>query len=670
MSLASVALFAGCQKNEIKEVSVEENASTFELVADIAQTKTTLDGRVVEWEEGDIIYMVTSDGTWGVPYLEDNTTTSIAEFTYAGGKFTTPATIADGSYTFNAIYSNGSQMSYHRSDKTTNQLSATQNQNCANPTAHIKKYDALVGTITASVPMNEPAKLTMSHLYTMMQVNIVNNTDAEITVSKFEMTVADADLAGVFTVTSFATPAITAKEGEADTKTITVNVTGGTVAKDATLPVYFVMAPLSDYSGNVTFKVTDSEGKTYTKTIGLSNITFEAGKYNTTPYAISEADEVDALIEDGTYVIAVLEDGVYNAVSSDANDVRRAYVELNDYSGEESYVSHNSKIVWTITNVVGGITINTGDQYWGTKKNGITLVDSNNAATIAVSRSENAYLLSADCGNDGIRYVSKNGTYGFGFYAESNKEDIYLIPATFVALPNLDAPVVTAALNSTKDGINVSWNAVPNAQKYVVTCGENSVEVTTINYEFTGLSAGTYSITVKAVAENYNSATSEAVSVTVPSAGDGDEGNTGGTYYVKVATATPGPGTYLYVLDKGYVFTGDVSDSSWGKSAAVTIDDNKILATDVVNAYAIILEEGSTSGQYAVKLPNGQYLQTSTQKPSSKPTKTYMTYDVVEGLRSVSNDQYYFHGNGSSQNKFRWYKLSSNQLAGQLYKLN
>lgn len=302
MSLASVALFAGCQKNEIKEVSVEENASTFELVADIAQTKTTLDGRVVEWEEGDIIYMVTSDGTWGVPYAIDKSTTSIAEFTYAGGKFSTPATIADGSYTFNAIYSNGDQMSYHRSDKTTNQLSATQNQNCANPTAHIKKYDALVGTIEASVPMNEPAKLTMSHLYTMMQVNIVNNTGADITVSKFEMTVADADLAGVFTVTSFANPAITAKEGEADTETITVNVTGGTVANNASLPVYFVMAPLSNYSGDVTFKVTDSQGKTYTKTIALSGISFEAGKYNTTPYAISEADEVAPEPEGATTV--------------------------------------------------------------------------------------------------------------------------------------------------------------------------------------------------------------------------------------------------------------------------------------------------------------------------------------------------------------------------------
>lgn len=416
MSLASVALFAGCQKNEIKEVSVEENASTFELVADIAQTKTTLDGRVVEWEEGDIIYMVTSDGTWGVPYAVDKLTTSIAEFTYAGGKFSTPATIADGSYTFNAIYSNGDQMSYHRSDKTTNQLSATQNQNCANPTAHIKKYDALVGTIEASVPMNEPAKLTMSHLYTMMQVNIVNNTDAEITVSKFEMTVADADLAGVFTVTSFATPAITAKEDEADTETITVNVTGGTVAKDATLPVYFVMAPLSDYSGNVTFKVTDSEEKTYTKTIGLSNITFEAGKYNTTPYAISEADEVDEVDYSGSWLITGTDSGkLYVATAADngnGNNLKSTLqIAINDDKITE--VDGLSDCKMTITKVTDG----------GTYDGMYTIKDAKGKYLYAASSSSNYLKGSTTLSKDSYWDITlnDNGTYKIVATKSSNR---------------------------------------------------------------------------------------------------------------------------------------------------------------------------------------------------------------------------------------------------------
>lgn len=293
MSMAATMFaFAGCQKNEVEVPSANEEGSTFELVAEIAQTKTTLDGLQVEWEEGDVIYMVTSDGTWGKAYADDNKGESIADYTYADGKFTTKATIADGDYTFKAMYAAASQRSYHRGASSTHKLEATQTQDCSKPTAHIKANDALVGTFTATTPMIEPARVSMSHLYTMMQVNVKNNTGAPIEVTKFEMTAEGADLAGIFNVTSFETPSITAKEGEASTETITVNVTGDAVAAGEALPVYFVMAPLADYSGDVTFKVTDSEGNTYTKTVTMNGISFEAGKYNTTPYTITEADEV------------------------------------------------------------------------------------------------------------------------------------------------------------------------------------------------------------------------------------------------------------------------------------------------------------------------------------------------------------------------------------------
>lgn len=289
-SIAAAALaMVGCQEKEIETFQPGNEGSTFELIAEIAQTKTTLDADYkVAWEEGDIIYMVTSDGTWGVPYAEDNTTKSIATFTYSGGKFTTPATIAEGDYTFNAVYSNGEQMSYHRSDVTTNQLYATQTQDCDAPTAHIKAYDALVGTFTANIPSDEPATVNMNHIYTLMQVNVTNDTGAAIDVTSFQMTAADADLAGIFSVKAFDTPAIAIKSGASES--ITVNVTGGTVADGGSLPVYFVMAPLADYSGDVTFKVTDSEGNTYSKTVTMNGISFEAGTYNKTPYTISTAD--------------------------------------------------------------------------------------------------------------------------------------------------------------------------------------------------------------------------------------------------------------------------------------------------------------------------------------------------------------------------------------------
>ncbi len=292
----AVMSFAGCQEKEQEApVNPNDDGSTFEFVADIAKTKTTLDvenGYKVDWEEGDLIYMVTSDGAWGAPYenKENTNVETIAEFIYAEGKFTSEATIADGEYIFKGMYAAPSQKTYHRGASSTHKLEAVQTQNCANPTAHIKANDALVGTFTATVPMAEMAKMNMSHLYTLMQVNVKNATGDAVDVAKFEMTAEGADLAGIFNVTAFDTPALTTKQDA--TSTITVNVTGGSVEDKASLPVYFVMAPLSNYAGDVTFKVTDSEGKTYTKTVTMNGISFEAGKYNTTPYTIKEADKV------------------------------------------------------------------------------------------------------------------------------------------------------------------------------------------------------------------------------------------------------------------------------------------------------------------------------------------------------------------------------------------
>lgn len=373
--------FAGCQQMEQEApVNPNEGGSTFEFVADIAQTKTTLDvanGYKVDWEAGDVVYMVTSDGTWGKPYSEDKDAETIAEFKYADGKFTSEAQIANGEYTFKGMYATASQKSYHRGASSTHKLEATQTQNCSNPTAHIKANDALVGTFTATVPMAEVAKMNMSHLYTLMQVNVKNATGAAVNVTKFEMTAAGADLAGIFNVTAFDTPALTTKQNAAST--ITVNVTGGSVENNASLPVYFVMAPLSNYEGDVTFKVTDSEDKTYTKTVTLNAITFAAGTYNTTPYTIKEADVVEPEPE-----------GVKTATISFASTAQRT-----SYSTSEQ-IWENEGVVFT--NSKGSSTTNVGNY-----SNPARFYKSSN---ISVTAPGNITKLEFDCKGIGSDYVT------------------------------------------------------------------------------------------------------------------------------------------------------------------------------------------------------------------------------------------------------------------------
>lgn len=287
-SIAALVGFVSCQKTEIKPSPIAEG-STFTLSADIQQTKTTINGLEVNWEEGDVLYLVTTDGTWGKPYSEDKNCATIAEYTYSAGTFASEATIADGTYTFNALYDgSASQKSYHRGASTTYNLLSTQSQDCSNPTKHLKLNDALAGTFKATVPMADPASVSMSHIFAIMRVDVKNATGAAVELKSFEMSAAGATLAGVFTVNFAKTPRIDITEKSGQSSSIKVNLTNGTVASGESLPVYFVMAPLADYSGDVTFTVTDVNDLEYTKTVALSNITFSAGSLNKTPYKITE----------------------------------------------------------------------------------------------------------------------------------------------------------------------------------------------------------------------------------------------------------------------------------------------------------------------------------------------------------------------------------------------
>ncbi len=323
MAVAAMTII-GCQEKEIETYEpIPNEGSTFELFADIVQTKTTLDGNTyeVDWDEGDVIYMATSG---------EDTPWSAVPFTYSEGMFTNSsdpkATLDDGNHSVNAIYCAYDQATYHKNTGTTHKLQPIQNQK-GETTIHIQDNDALAGSFDVTIPTDEPASVEMSHLYTLMQVNVKNSTGADIEITKFEMTAAGANLAGIFTV-SFATPAVEYKSG--GSATISVNISEGTVSNGDSFPVYFVMAPLTNYSGDVTFKVTDAVGKTYTKTVPLSGISFEAGKYNTTPYTIKDADVVTPNV---TWDLTT---NSYTSVSSDKVTWTSDYVNLSLEKGESS----------------------------------------------------------------------------------------------------------------------------------------------------------------------------------------------------------------------------------------------------------------------------------------------------------------------------------------------
>lgn len=295
---------ASCQKEvdvNIPDTDVVKHIP-FELNADIPQTRTTIDAETweMDWENGDILYAVTEDEEWGVAYASDKDGETIADFTFANGKFSTQKTISDGEHTFHFLYTaNESQKSYHRGAATSFSLASSQNEDAANPTAALKVNDVLAGKVTATTPTTF-ANVSMEHIFTLMKITLKNKTGEAITVNKFEITAAGANIAGIFNVKyDKDVPYVDLKQSEKDN--IAVEIANGSIAANGELPVYFVMAPLSNYSGDITFSVSDTEGNTYTKKNTVAGVSFNPGEYNTASYSLKNADPIECVELDWTY---------------------------------------------------------------------------------------------------------------------------------------------------------------------------------------------------------------------------------------------------------------------------------------------------------------------------------------------------------------------------------
>ena len=645
----AVMSFAGCQEKEQEApVNPNEGGSTFEFVADIAQTKTTLDvenGYKVDWEEGDLVYMVTSDGTWGKPYNDDKYAATIAEFKYADGKFTSDATIAAAEYTFKGMYAAASQKPYHRGASSTHKLEATQTQDCANPTAHIKANDALVGTFTATVPMEEMAKMNMSHLYTLMRVNVKNATGAAVEVTRFEMTAEGADLAGIFNVTAFDTPALTTKQDA--TSTITVNLTGGSVEKDASLPVYFVMAPLSDYAGDVTFKVTDSEGKTYTKTVKMNGISFEAGMYNTTPYTIKAADVVEPEPE-----------GVKTATISFASTAQRtSYSTTQQVWENEGVVFTNDKAKST-TNVADYS--NPVRLY---KSSTITISAPGNITKVEFNSSTGEYL--ANLKNSLTGYSANNNSVVMELDGSSNSVT-YTLSGGQVRLNSLTVTYV-------------GGDYVPPVLESISISGYKTEFVQDETFSFGGVVTATYDngdtrdVTNSATFSGYNMSNVGTQTVTVEYEGVTttyeitiEEKPVGAKYWKKVTDAsTLKAGDVIRIgCDTRNTAAGSMGSQKYFASVSATFS-NGVMTSDK----AIDITLSGTTGAWILTTNEGT-IGTSAAKALNKTgagTKTW-TISISNGnatIKSTNTSYGWIQYNASSP---RFLNYASNQTAIQIYR--
>lgn len=277
IAAAAALIFAyGCSEEPLDRSQEgqdreEVSAEGFSIKAGIAapsDSRTSFDAATgkVEWSEGDALGIHIKGGETDAMYKfvknEGADTFSTDEFT------PDPET----EYTYYAVYPYPESGA---SDLTAQVSIVSGTYDSSDPDGHIDtplwgKSEAVAGT--------ETPEITLSHLASVIEVNFVNNTGSDLTVSEVSLEAAgDAALSGTFTL-DLETGRLTPAEASASAS-LTVNASAG-----ASSPYYISCAP---YSGDLTVNV--AAGGTYSES--KSGVNFVAGKfYNTTVTAAGEPE--------------------------------------------------------------------------------------------------------------------------------------------------------------------------------------------------------------------------------------------------------------------------------------------------------------------------------------------------------------------------------------------
>lgn len=270
---------AACNKEIIENKTIPvAKGNRFILDAEILQARTTLSGHKVSWEQNDVLYLVTEDGSWG------DEPSSVAEFVNKDGKFVSKSYIADGTYTFNALYSAERSKSSHLSAGTTSHISAQQSCKVSNPESAVKDNDALAGQFELKIPAGKATvQVKMHHLYSLLRFDVKNNTRETKTLTKMVMEMTGADLTGDFMV-DFKQAKVTPSGNNGSQ--VTVSIENGTLSAGSSLPVYMVIAPLHKFNGEIKVNLMDDAGGLYSLAKTCVNLTLMAGSLNPTDFSM------------------------------------------------------------------------------------------------------------------------------------------------------------------------------------------------------------------------------------------------------------------------------------------------------------------------------------------------------------------------------------------------
>jgi len=587
-----IALSTSCQKEvvvseetPVKEPAImtvkAESVATKTFVEEVSATEYNL-----KWSEGDAIAC-----------YEVSTVESVAT---VQGKVTSTALAADASsasftmdFSGNAGEPKFSYIFVYPAAKYTKsgEIYRTQipDKQTFSATSFDKNADVL---ISRAITDQDSRQTTVEAEFERIGATALMNIKAPATTETirsitFSTTETSAYLAGYVKVYPLAgTHDTEIYSGGTDGRSITLTPASSTTYT-GTIPVWFRLGEIT-LSDNFTVVVTTNK-KIYTKTVDLASASrtlefYNSGltKFNVNMDSVAGVDNPS--LDDDDYYIVMKYSGNYYAMSSAANGTRLTSVQLDDFDPDATcYINTDDDLVWTITNDGDAITIEHGSGTYLTPGSGAASTNTTKKTYTLASGSTSGTMLlnSVDNSGYGLRYNS--GSKWFAFYNSAVSAtmigDIYFMPKdprSRVAAPtNVDA----SASGTT---ITIIWDDASDANidHYLVTLSgaaddSQTVGVGVEGYEFTGLSDGTYAVSVEAVPSNsalYLNSLPETVSNLVIGSVD--------TYTKVTGTLTSGwyviggvNGTTVYAIN-------NTVGTSWIKYTEVTATANVITDPD------------------------------------------------------------------------------------------
>lgn len=523
--VAAMITFAGCAKQEIDAPATSET-KTVQFFAESIETKTafgTPDGTTYPtlWTANDKAVKLSLN------YASPKDADIEVSDDFITASFTAEITDDEsGAYVFYAMSPASAFNSFHANNKYLSANISTTQTPLANSVD--EKAQVLYAVSEQFDEMPSSVSLNFKHFTAYGKLSFVNLNLDDATVTSVIIT-SSVDFAGRWNY-MVESGAFQENSGSSEITLSTSN----------TENLWFACAPVDMNNQTLTFTVNTDKGP-LSKTVTLTNKKFEAGKIATMKVDMAGIEFAESvvyeLVTDPSYltvdseiIIVAADSDVALSTTQNSNNRGQAGVTKDGYT-----ISDPGSTVQVITiedgTKDGTVAFNVGNGYLyaaSSSSNHLrteTTLSDNSSWTVSIADGVATIIAQGTNTRNTMQYNQTSSLFSCYGSASQKAVSIYKRQGTGSApLPKLTAPVVTAELNGDETGINVSWQAVENATSYVISGIGDDVETTETSYSFTELASGTYTVSVKAVADGYRSATGTATAVTVPSAEDDEVG--------------------------------------------------------------------------------------------------------------------------------------------------